>query len=88
MKNLKKVMCGIMAGLMLTASVPVGIPQIACVTEVQAASLETPRLVSVKAMGKKKINLQAAFHIPASAVRHYRRAGIFCRRVGLWEDEL
>ena len=57
MKNLKKVMCGIMAGLMLTASVPVGIPQIACVTEVQAASLETPRLVSVKAMGKKRINL-------------------------------
>lgn len=58
MKNLKKVMCGIMAGLMLTVSVPAGIPQIACVTEVQAASLETPRLVSVKAVGKKKINLQ------------------------------
>ena len=58
MKNLKKVMCGIMAGLMLTVSAPAGIPQIACVTEVQAASLETPRLVSVKAVGKKKINLQ------------------------------
>ena len=47
-----------MAGLMLTVSAPAGIPQIACVTEVQAASLETPRLVSVKAVGKKKINLQ------------------------------
>lgn len=37
---------------------------------------------------KKKIALQAAFHFPAGAVRHYRRAGIFCSRAVLWENEL
>ena len=55
-KSLKKALCGLMAGLMVAVTVPAALPEVAYVTEVQAAArVATPKLVSAKASGKSKI---------------------------------
>ena len=58
MKNFKKVLCSIMAGAMIATAAPAAVPAISTVTEVQAASFGTPKLVSVKAVGKKKVTIK------------------------------
>lgn len=55
-KSLKKVLCGLMAGLMVCCNSSGSTTGGAYVTEVQAtARVATPKLVSAKASGKSKI---------------------------------
>ena len=55
MRNLKKALCGIMTGMMIITAAPVAIPGTGFVTEVQAATIGTPKMVSVKAVGKSTV---------------------------------
>ena len=55
MRNLKKALCGIMTGMMIITAAPAAIPGTGIVTEVQAATIGTPKMVSVKAVGKSTV---------------------------------
>lgn len=55
MRNFKKALCGIMTGLMVVTAAPAAIPGTGFVTEVQAATIGTPKMVSVKAVGKSTV---------------------------------
>lgn len=55
MRNLKKALCGIMTGMMIITAAPAAIPGTGFVTEVQAATIGTPKMVSVKAVGKSTV---------------------------------
>ena len=55
MKKYRKILCSIMAGFMIMTAAPGAVPGIACVTEVQAASIGTPKILSAKPSGKKKV---------------------------------
>ncbi len=74
-KGLKKVLCGLLAGLMVAVTIPAALPETSFVTEVQAATkLATPKLVYAKPSGKNKILLKWKAVKGASGYRIYRRA--------------
>ena len=75
MKNYKKVLCSLMAGLMIVTAAPAAVPEIGTVTEVQAASFGTPKLVSVKAYGKKKVTVKWKNVKGAAGYRVLRKEG-------------
>lgn len=58
MRNLKKALCGIMTGMMIITAAPAAIPGTGIVTEVQAATIGTPKMVSVKAVGKSTVTVK------------------------------
>lgn len=73
-RKLKKILCGLMAGLLVAVTVPAMMPESAYVTEVQAAAkIATPKLVSAKASGKNKILFKWKAVKGVSGYRIYRK---------------